>query len=131
MTLIAANKSDLAPKRGPGRPGPRPTSRGDIVRFRVTAIERDAIETGAARVGLSVSKYLRVLGTGHNPPSRVDLEAMRQLLRLRGDLGRVGGLLKLWLTDRAGEGAAVADVSRILHDLGELRLDILDKLNTL
>ena len=58
---------------------------------------------------MSVAAYLRALGTGHSPPGKVDLRAIHELGRLRADLGRLGGLLKLWLTDRAGEGTEAAE----------------------
>lgn len=85
--------------------------------IRVTAAEREAIEAGAARVQMSMASYLRSLGLGHNPPSKVDLRAIHELGRLRADLGRLGGLLKLWLTDRAGEGTEARDVARVLAEI--------------
>jgi len=38
------------------------------------------------------------------------------LLRVSGDLGRLGGLLKWWLTER-GEGVDVQDVRAILDKI--------------
>lgn len=44
--------------------------------------------------------------------------------RLRGDLGRLGGLLKLWLVDAPGQGVPESDVraalDTILAKQGEL-----------
>ena len=85
--------------------------------IRVTPAERAAIEAGAERVQMSTAGYLRTLGLGHNPPSKVDLRAIHELGRLRADLGRLGGLLKLWLTDRAGEGSEASEVSRVLAQI--------------
>jgi len=85
--------------------------RDEVLKIRVTAAERAAIDAGAKRVQLSTGAYLRALGLGHNPPSKVDLQAIRELGMLRADLGRLGGLLKLWLTDRAGEGADASTVA--------------------
>lgn len=59
-----------------------------------TAAERSAIEVGRARVQMSVAAYCGALGTGYSPSGKVEL---------RADLGRLGELLKLWLTDRAGD----------------------------
>lgn len=56
----------------------------------------------------------------YEPPSVYDQEAIRALMKVCGDQGRLGGLLKLWLVDRAGEGAEVADVRELLYRLGEV-----------
>src|SRR3546814_14606845 len=59
------------------------------------------MEAAAQASGLSASAYLRVLGLGHQPRPIIDIEQGRELVRVNGDLGRLGGLLKLWLTDDA------------------------------
>lgn len=86
----------------------------------VSPDERAAIERAAASTGLSVSDYLRRVGKGYQPPSIYDQDAIRDLMRVTGDQGRLGGLLKLWLVDRAGEGAAVEDVRALLSRLEEV-----------
>ena len=63
--------------------------------------EREAIEANAKQAGLSVSTYLRRIGQGRQVKSVVDAEQVRELVRVNGDLGRLGGLLKLWLTNDA------------------------------
>lgn len=81
----------------------------------VSAEERAEVERRAASTGLSVSAYLRSLGLGHEPRSVYDLEAVGALAAVNGDLGRLGGLLKLWLAERPGTGAAAADVEALLR----------------
>ncbi|EHK5084626.1 conjugal transfer transcriptional regulator TraJ [Vibrio alginolyticus] len=61
--------------------------------------ERERIEANAKQAGLSVSTYLRRIGQGHQVKSVVDTEQVRELVKVNGDLGRLGGLLKLWLTN--------------------------------
>lgn len=61
--------------------------------------EREAIEVNAQLAGLSVSTYLRRIGQGQQVKSVVDIEQVHHLVRVNGDLGRLGGLLKLWLTN--------------------------------
>lgn len=61
--------------------------------------EKAQIEALAESVGESASSYLRLVGLGHQPRSMIDREQARELVRINGDLGRLGGLLKLWLTD--------------------------------
>jgi hypothetical protein len=97
----------------------------------VTADERQRIERLAAATSLPVSVYLRTLGLGYEPKSTLDVERVGDLLKACGDLGRLGGLLKLWLVDRPGEGAAIEDVRALLHSIGELRDQIADKVAAL
>ncbi|WP_321902411.1 conjugal transfer transcriptional regulator TraJ [Burkholderia cenocepacia] len=63
--------------------------------------ERAEIETLAAASGNSASTYLRLVGLGYRVEAIVDAEQVRELVRVNGDLGRLGGLLKLWLTNDA------------------------------
>lgn len=63
--------------------------------------ERAEIEAMAKASGHSASTYLRLVGIGYRIRGVVDAEQVRDLVRVNGDLGRLGGLLKLWLTDDA------------------------------
>ena len=42
------------------------------------------------------------------------------------DLGRIGGLLKLWLAERPGQGARVNDVERLLGHTRDLQRRMLE-----
>ncbi len=61
--------------------------------------ERAEIEAMARNSGHSVSTYLRLVGQGYRVASIVDFEHVQKLAKVNGDLGRLGGLLKLWLAD--------------------------------
>ena len=63
--------------------------------------EKEEIERQARQAGLSVARYLREVGQGYEIKGITDYERVRELARINGDLGRLGGLLKLWLTDDA------------------------------
>src|SRR5574340_11750 len=63
--------------------------------------ERAAIEANAQAAGLSTSAFLLAVGQGYAVQGVTDYENVRELVRVNGDLGRLGGLLKLWLTDDA------------------------------
>jgi hypothetical protein len=93
----------------------------------VTPEEKAKIERLAAATGNSVSTYLRTLGLGYEPKSILDAARVGDLLKACGDLGRLGGLLKLWLSERPGEGAPAEDVRALLHSIGELRDQIVEK----
>lgn len=59
--------------------------------------EEAAIKALAQQARRPVARYLREVGLGYKLHSVVDLEAVRELAKVNGDLGRLGGLLKLWL----------------------------------
>lgn len=74
--------------------------------------ERTLIEENAKQAGLSVARYLREVGQGYQIKGVVDYEHVRELARINGDLGRLGGLLKLWLTNDARTALLGADTIR-------------------
>lgn len=61
--------------------------------------ERAQIEANARATGQSLSAYLRNVGMGYQIRSILDHQRISDLARINGDLGRLGGLLKLWLTN--------------------------------
>ncbi|MEM8217215.1 conjugal transfer transcriptional regulator TraJ [Morganella morganii] len=61
--------------------------------------EKMQIEANAATAGLSVAAYLRKVGMGYDVESMVDIEQVNELSRVNADLGRLGGLLKLFLAN--------------------------------
>ena len=80
--------------------------------------ERDQIKAQALATGLSLSTYLLRVGMGYQVRGILDNKRVEELARINGDLGRLGGLLKLWLTDDArtaqfGESTIRALLSRI------------------
>lgn len=108
--------------RPPVRHGPhggRP--RGNRVPVWMTEDERTEIARRAGVAGLSLSAYLRAAGMNHPIRSQYDYEAVRALVAVAGDLGRLGGLMKLWLGERRGEGAAVKDVNTALQEARKLQ----------
>jgi hypothetical protein len=80
--------------------------------------EEAQIKHNAAVVGRSVAAYLRNVGLGYEVRGILDNSRVEELARINGDLGRLGGLLKLWLTndDRTaqfGEATIRALLSKI------------------
>lgn len=69
------------------------------LRVPVTLDEEQGIRTKARDTGLSVARYMRQVSLGYLVPSAIDNQQVEELLRINGDLGRVGGLLKMWLTN--------------------------------
>jgi hypothetical protein len=80
--------------------------------------EQARIEAAATQAGRSVASFLRDVGQGYSVRGVMDYEKVRELAAINGDLGRLGGLLKLWLTDDArtahfGENTIRALLARI------------------
>jgi len=107
---------DGSKKGARGAQGPRSKN---PLQVPVTSDERAIIVQTAETCGLSVAAMLRRLALGYNPPSISDLLMRRELVRLRGDFGRFGGLLKLWLVDAPGQGIPEEEVRALLHDTQE------------
>lgn len=97
----------------------------------MTEEEAERIEAQAEQACLSVAAYLRAVGLGYElAAGRVDAEAVREMARINGDLGRLGGLIKLWLTNDSktrAVGPAILHatlqrIERCADALGELML---------
>ncbi|HAT9646583.1 TPA: conjugal transfer transcriptional regulator TraJ [Legionella pneumophila] len=71
---------------------------GRHLRVPVLPSEEIQIKANAATAGLSIAEYLRRISLGYQIQSSVDKDYVLQLAKINGDLGRLGGLLKLWLT---------------------------------
>jgi len=102
--------------------GTRP--RGARLKVWVTPDERAEIPNRAAESRLSTSAYLRAAGLNHPIRSVLDLNAVADLVRVNGDLGRAAGLLKLWLTEKRGLGAHPVDVEALMKDLRALQAEM-------
>lgn len=91
------------------------------LRVTVTAVEKAIIRARAQEAGLSVASYLRATALGRPVRSVLDHKTVGELVKVAGDQGRLGGLLKLWLVDQPGKGAPEIDVRRLLDRLGDLQ----------
>ena len=63
-----------------------------------TKEEKEKLELKAKMCGLKTGPFLRNLALEYPLKSMVDSYAIDQLIKTRADLGRLGGLFKLWLT---------------------------------
>lgn len=84
--------------------------------------ERRLIERQADVAGVSASEYLRTIGLNFPLKSRVDQQAVKEMLKTRADMARAGGLLKMILKNE----------ERLLGYTGEQikqkTVDMLDKI---
>ena len=81
------------------KPGLDTRKHGKHLRVPVLPDEETLIKENAARASLTVAEYLRRLSLGHVIKGTIDSENVLKLVKINADQGRLGGLLKLWLTD--------------------------------
>ena len=107
--------------KGKGR-GTRP--RGQRIEVWVNNDEKAELADRAAQSGLSLSAYMKAAGLNAPIRARADLSAVADLVRVNGDLGRVAGLLKLWLAEKRGQGARPVDVEAMMKDFRALQDEV-------
>jgi len=95
------------------------------INTRCTQIEYEAIKEKASNTGLSSSAYLRNLGMNYPLKSVVDQRALSELVKCKADLGRLGGLFKLWLEGENGTWGNLGD--RRYEDISDLVDDLIAK----
>ncbi len=83
----------------------------------LTQEELQGIEASAARAGISLSQFARLVCQGFAVPSLEHAQAVRDLLKVSADLARLGGLYKLALSGQptAGERATLNMLLRQLE----------------
>lgn len=98
-----------------------------------TKAQREVIEAYAKRAGMSLSTYLQRMGSQYTPAihsaCRDDIE---KLIKINADLGRLGGLIKLWLTnDQRTRLIGEAQLRETLHQIASTQNKMLDALSAL
>ena len=88
-------------------------SKKQVVKIYLTPEEFAAIRESARKAGLSLSAFSKRVCLGTPVPSLEHHEAYLELRRLKGDLGRLGGLIKQALAN----GADRQTVHKLLHEL--------------
>ncbi|MDP8771907.1 conjugal transfer transcriptional regulator TraJ [Serratia marcescens] len=92
--------------------------------------EKSAIENNAKTTGLSTATFLRKVGLGYEVKGIVDLEQVQEMAKVNGDLGRLGGLLKLWLAnDPRTDGIDPKLLTRLVDNIEDTRSDLRDKMS--
>jgi len=81
--------------------------RPELIQVRVTQEEKEMIKQRAGScAGSTMAHYLRSLGLGLRVKTKADLGVAHQLIKLSADMGRVGGLIKLFIAERKGRTSA-------------------------
>ncbi len=103
-----------------------------IIGVRVTEEESNKITENAKNTGLHPASMLRKLGCGYKPHSTIDVQHILSMLRVNGDLGRLGGLLKLWLTDdQKVKHFQKRDIDALLNRIVSLQDDLVEVITRL
>ena len=88
-------------------------SKKHVLKVYLNPQEFGEIQASAVRAGLSLSTFSKRVCLGYTVPSLEHQEARLELRRLKGDLGRLGGLIKQALAN----GADRQIVHKLLHEL--------------
>lgn len=100
---------------------------GTHLRVPVLAEEKSIISQNAASAGLSIAGYLRNLSLGYSVKSRIDEQHIMELVKINADLGRLGGLLKMWLANDRRAAHFKPDMIKVLLQKIETTQDSLFK----
>ncbi|MEW5250913.1 plasmid mobilization protein [Microbulbifer sp. 2201CG32-9] len=94
--------------------------REKVIQVRCTEDEKQQLKANALAVSKPAGRYLRELGLGFRPKSTLDAQTILQLVKVAGDQGRLGGLLKWWLSMNYGDTPKVkGQIERLLKRLEE------------
>jgi len=102
----------------------------------VLPAEAAAIKSHATNCRLSVAAYLRSVGLHYQPKTVFDADIGLELVRINGDLGRLGGLLKMWLTNDErlklfGKEQIVQKINSLLDEIQSTQALLFEKVNKL
>lgn len=104
------------------------TTKKTAMKIYVDPSEYVEIIQSADRAQLSVSTYVRRLCLGMPTPTFEKQKAVRELLAVNADLGRLGGLLKMWLMD---EDRNQREAARLLRELQQVKSLLIQKIEAL
>lgn len=96
-----------------------------VIKSYVTEDDYAQIVESAAQAGIPVSAFVRQVCLGNPPRSRENLHTIKDLLRVNADLGRLGGLLKLWLSE---PDRNQREIRALLHELEESKAQLAAKI---
>lgn len=104
-----------------------PRDRNRPIKVYVNDSERIEIEIKAKQAGLTLSDFLRTIALKGEVKSHIDLDAMVDLMALNGNLGKIGGLLKIYLLDQKDSALA----KQMLEQIKDLQQLIREKASSL
>lgn len=101
--------------------------------IRVTEVEHKKLHNQAQKCSMTLSQYLRSIGLNYPINSIIDQMALSELLKAKGDLGRMGGLFKMWLTNNDKKQATATlgshsyfSIDHLVDDIEKKQEELLD-----
>lgn len=105
-----------------GNMGSETRKKTALVMVRVTPDEREEIAALAATCSLSVPEFMRRMALSYTPKSTLDAQAIIEMAKINGDMGRVVGLLKLWLSTESKKNEAFNySIPKLVNELTALK----------
>ena len=98
------------------------------VKAYLTPDEYKSVTDMAGQARLSISKFVRAACLGTEIKSSVNQEAVLALLKVNGDMGRLGGLLKLALGEKIIDRRSG---NALLEDLIDTRRILMEKVRAM
>lgn len=99
-------------------------ARSCFIRTYITEEEYARIKALAEQAGLSLSAFIRASALNHPVRSVLDLEAVGELMKVAGNLGRAAGLLKLYLSGGNQDRAQRDKVNSMIEDMRALQKEL-------
>jgi hypothetical protein len=99
-----------------------------VIKSYLTAEEYEKIQALAESYGTSVSCYVKNVCLSKKMKSTIDQKAVLDLLKVAGDLGRLGGLFKLGLNQ---EKFSLKEIEPLLNSILELKEELATKIKNL
>ena len=97
---------------------PKKEAKNTFFHLRLTQAEKDIIKEKAKGCSLSTAQYMRDVSLGYKPKETKTLEQLQEVIKVNRDLGKLSGLLKMWLSDRIKfDGSERFTMIRILKDI--------------
>ncbi len=87
-----------------------------IIPVRVTPEEKKEIELKSKKCSLAASTYLRTVGLEKRIKSTFDSQVLIELAKLRAELGRLGGLVKAWLSPKQTDMGVTPEAKEYLKN---------------
>ena len=87
----------------------------------LTDAEYEQIAASASRAGISLSTFAKRVCLGMPVPSLEHKQAVQDIIKARADLGRLGGLLKLAISEGNDKAALQRLLREIDHTMRELK----------
>ena len=94
-----------------------PSPNKKVLHSYVSPEEEEAIKALAERFGLSVSTYLSRVALGQVVKPKTDQQVFLALLKANADLGRLGGLFKLAITERKTANKQTIELRELLRKI--------------